>query len=202
MNSPEVVVFDLGKVFVDFDWNTAARKIAAHCALQHTEISERCLTASVFQQFETGLVDSETFYKEIKSLIEYQENFEQFAIDFGDIFTPIPAMIDLNRKLRAQAIPTYIFSNTNPISIDYIRQQFAFFAEFTDYVFSYEHKAMKPHASLYKVVEKVTGSQGHDILFVDDNYDNVQAGIDLGWLAVQHGSPQTTHSALAKYYAI
>ena len=30
MKTPEVIVFDLGKVLVDFDYSIASRKIAAH----------------------------------------------------------------------------------------------------------------------------------------------------------------------------
>ena len=32
MPTPSIVVFDLGKVLVDFDYSIAARKVAAHSA--------------------------------------------------------------------------------------------------------------------------------------------------------------------------
>ena len=36
MNSSNVVVFDLGKVLVDFDYSIAARKVAARRSEEHT----------------------------------------------------------------------------------------------------------------------------------------------------------------------
>jgi FMN phosphatase YigB (HAD superfamily) len=39
--------------------------------------------------------------------------------------------------LRANGIPTCIFSNTNPIAVRHIRTAFPFFANFDGYVLSY-----------------------------------------------------------------
>lgn len=40
MNKPEVVVFDLGKVLVDFDYSIAARKIAAQAERSAAQVQE------------------------------------------------------------------------------------------------------------------------------------------------------------------
>ena len=73
-------------------------------------------------------------------------------------------------------LPTYIFSNTNELAIGHIRRNFPFFNDFDGYIFSYEHRAMKPQAALYEAVERVTGRAGGAIIYVDDRPENIEAG--------------------------
>ncbi len=51
-------------------------------------------------------------------------------------------MTALQAALRANRIPTCVFSNTNGLAIDHIRLRFPFFANFDHYILSYELRAM------------------------------------------------------------
>ena len=68
----------------------------------------------------------------------------EFALIFGDIFSPIEPMIKLHSDLQALGLPTYLFSNTNALAIQHIRRQFSFFELFNGHILSFEHFAMKP----------------------------------------------------------
>src|SRR6185436_20117430 len=91
---------------------------------------------------------------------------DDFGGYFADIFAPIPAMIELHAALRRQGLPTWIFSNTNPLAVDHIRRRFPFFREFDGYILSYEHGSMKPDAKLYEVVEHETKHRGAELLYI------------------------------------
>jgi HAD superfamily hydrolase (TIGR01509 family) len=193
-----VLVFDLGKVLVDFDYSIAARRIVPLCSSptdpatffsQHTELLNR---------YELGKLTTQGFFDQIKAATGFSGEQAEFNTFFADIFTPIQPMIDLLVELKKTKLPAYIFSNTNDLAVEHIRKRFPFFSDFDAYVLSYEHGAMKPAAKLYQIVEQMSGRRGAEIFYIDDRPENVQAGVARGWQAVLHESPESTREALQK----
>ena len=199
MKIPEAIVFDLGKVLLDFDYNIAARKIANRGKSTAEEIQKFIDHSPLLFRFETGLMTKEDFFSEICSATGFCGDFEEFAAHFSEIFSPIEPMIEWQSTLQKKGIPTYIFSNTNELAIRHVRQSFPFFANFSGYVLSYEHGAMKPSAKLYEVVEWVTGKSGDAILYLDDRAENVAAGAARNWQTVLQESPEKTLKLIQQF---
>jgi 2-haloacid dehalogenase len=192
MKIPEAVVFDLGKVLVDFDYNIAARKIASRGKVSAGEVQRFIDCSPLLFRYETGLMTKETFFSEVCAATGFCGEFDEFATHFGDIFSPIEPMIEWQGALRQKGIPTYIFSNTNELAIGHIRRSFPFFANFSGYILSYEHGAMKPTEKLYEVVERISGKSGDSILYLDDRAENIAAGAARNWQTILQESPEKT----------
>ena len=192
MMKPEVVVFDLGKVLVDFDYSIAGRRIAARSKQNAVEVQDFIDHSPLLFRYETGTINRQQFFEEVRRTTGYSGSIDEFGQYFADIFTPIEEMVALHKRLREQKVPTYIFSNTNDLAIAHIRGNFPFFSNFDGYVLSYEHRAMKPEARLYEVVERVTGKTGSAILYLDDRPENAEAGVARGWQVIQHQSATLT----------
>jgi len=192
MKIPEAVVFDLGKVLVDFDYKIAAKKLASGGRMTPEQIHGFIDHSSLLYRFETGLMTNEDFFGEVCVATGFRGGFEEFCCHFGNIFSPIVPMIQWHQTLREKKIPTYIFSNTNELAIRHIRRNFPFFANFTDYIFSYEHGAMKPDAKIYEVVERISGKRGDAILYLDDRAENIAAGAARKWQTILQESPEKT----------
>lgn len=196
MSAPSIVVFDLGKVLLDFDYRISSGKIAARGAMTAAEVFDLLCKSPLPYRLESGLMTTEEFYNEVRAATGFRGTLEEFTDTFADIFSEIHPMIELQAALRASGVPTYIFSNTNDIAIRHIRRRFPFFAHFDGYTLSYEHSAMKPDAALYEVVERQTGKKGGAILYLDDRQENVAAGADRGWRALLHETPEKTRAAV------
>src|SRR5262245_48157520 len=106
---PKVVVFDLGKVLVDFDYGIAAAKIAARGKWSLDEVHRFIAQSPLLFRYETGLMTRNEFYAEVCKSTGYSGNFEEFGTFFSDIFSPIEPMVDLQAELRKRGTPTYIF---------------------------------------------------------------------------------------------
>jgi len=193
-----VLVFDLGKVLVDFDYSIAARRIVPLCAPPTDPEKFFSDHSALLTSYELGMLSTQEFFNQIKKVTGFSGTQAEFGSFFADIFTPIQPMIDLHGELKKTNLPTYIFSNTNDLAVDHIRRQFPFFCDFDGYVLSYEHGAMKPAAKLYEIVERASGRRGGEILYIDDRPENVEAGVARGWQGVLHESPSTTREALQK----
>ena len=194
----KAVVFDLGKVLVDFDYSIAARRIAARSRMDADAIMRFLAQSPLFVDYEKGRIDRQGLFQQICAVTGFQGEIGEFGVFFSDIFTEIEPMVSLHAELRQRGIPTYIFSNTNDLAVEHIRRSFPFYANFDDYVLSYEHGVMKPEAGLYEVVEARTGRRGSDLLYVDDRLENVEAGAARGWQVILQEDPAKTRAAVQK----
>jgi len=192
MTVPKVVLFDLGKVLVDFDYGIAVRRIAARGRVTAEDFGRFIATAPLLFSYEMGHLTSEAFYNEICALTGFCGNFDEFSLAFGDIFVPIKPMVALHAALRKRGIPTFLLSNTNELAVKHIRRTYPFFADFQGYILSYEHGVMKPEPRIYEIAERVTGCQGPDILYLDDRPENIAAATERGWQVILQETPQKT----------
>jgi glucose-1-phosphatase len=189
---PKAVLFDLGKVLIDFDWSIGARRIAALCKYHAPELLERMIRSPLMPRYERGQINSREFFQEARRAIEYRGTFEDFAAAFAEIFSEIPEMTALHARVRAAGFRTWIFSNTNDLAVGYIRRTFPFFSNFDGYFLSYELGKMKPEAGIYEEAERATGCRGPEIFYIDDFAENVAGGAARGWQAVLHATPAET----------
>ena len=197
MSAPSVVVFDLGKVLVDFDYSIAARKLGPRARLSAPDLQYLLCRSPLLCQYETGAINSAQFHRGVCRAAGFDLALEEFRACFADIFSEIHPMTALHAGLRAAGVPTWVFSNTNEIAARHIRRRFPFFSNFDGYVLSYEHGALKPDAKIYEVLERLTGRKGGAILYLDDRAENVAAGLERGWRAVLHETPEKSRRAVS-----
>jgi HAD superfamily hydrolase (TIGR01509 family) len=199
MKESSVVVFDLGKVLLDFDYGIAAGKLAARSRLTPAEIQQLMDHSPLLYRFETGLLTEQEFFDEVRAASGYSGSREEFSDAFADIFLEIAPMVQLHAALNSHKVPTFILSNTNPIALRHIRKAYPFFTQFDGYVLSYEHRVMKPDAKIYILTEKLAGRAGEDIIYLDDRPENVEGGLARGWRALVHQTPERTISTLRQW---
>ncbi len=195
---PQIVVFDLGKVLVDFDYSIAGRRLAAKSTASPADLQKFLDHSPLLYRYETGLVTRQEFYEEVRRVSGFTGDIEEFSSYFADIFTEMTEMTALQATLRRQGLPTYIFSNTNDLAIEHIRQAFPFFANFDGYIYSYEVQAMKPAAKIYETLESLSGKRGADILYLDDRPENVDAGAARGWQTILQTTPASSRAQMEK----
>ena len=191
-----VVVFDLGKVLVDFDYSITARKIAARCQKSFSEIAEAIAQSHFIIDYEAGNLTRAEFFRHVQETTGFGGTLDEFGKFFADIFWPIPPMIELHAELRRRGFKTFIFSNTNDLAAEHIRRNFPFFRNFDGYIYSYEVHALKPEAKIYEALERLAGRRGAEIIYLDDRPENVAAGAKRGWRTILHETPEKSCQTL------
>jgi len=193
-----IVVFDLGKVLVDFDYSVAVSRIANRSTLSPGKVGQFFFHSPLLLDYESGRLTRRAFFEQARQATGFRGTMQEFGNFFADIFTEIPAMIELHAELKRRGFKTYIFSNTNDLAVEHIRRNFPFFVNFDDYVYSYEVGTMKPEAKIYEALEQLTGRRGTEIIYLDDRPENVAGGLARGWQAILHETPDKTSTAVEK----
>ena len=84
-----VVVFDLGKVLVDFDYNIAVPRIAARSTLPPAEVKRFYFQSHLLVDYESGRLTRQEFFKEVCKVTGFRGTVGEFGKFFADIFTEI-----------------------------------------------------------------------------------------------------------------
>jgi putative hydrolase of the HAD superfamily len=183
---------------VDFDYTIAAAKIARRSRLAPEQMRYVLEQSPLLRRYETGLVSDEQFAVEVCSACGFSGTLDEFYNAFADIFSEIKPMTAMQAALRANGIPTCIFSNTNGVAVGHIRRRFPFFANFDHYILSYLEGAAKPDSKIYAAVERAAARTGEAIVYLDDRAENIQGGLARGWRAILHETPEKTIPALRR----
>ena len=202
MNTTKAVIFDLGKVLLEFDYHRAASVLGPLSAVPAPEFKRIIDQTPLLHRYETGLMTTAEFLSEVRLVTGYHGPDSLFHDTFGDIFWEIPAMIALQQQLKARGIPTFIFSNTNELAIRKIQSRFPFFAGFSGYIYSYEVRSMKPAAGIYEAMESMAGAKGADLVYIDDRLENIEAGAARGWEALLHADPAVTVPKVTRLFGL
>lgn len=190
------VVFDLGKVLLDFNYDLVIQRVANNTNGAANQVRQLLIETSLLGDYESGRITSEVFHQQLTTTLNQQIPYPRFREQFADIFSPIPEMIQAQQHLASHNIPTYIFSNTNEIAITHIRERYPFFNHFTGYILSYEVGTMKPQPAIYQALENLANTPPQSLLYLDDRPENVEAALARGWKGIVHTNPASSLAAL------
>ncbi len=181
--SPRFVYFDLGKVLVHFDHQTAVEQLARLSGKSETLVRQVVFDSELQTRYETGLVSGEQFAAEVNQALESSLHTSEILEAISDIFSPNDPILAAIDVVRASGVPLGILSNTCEAHWRWImdRQWPMFGPWWSQIVLSYEVGGMKPASKIYEVCEQRAGCAGENLFFTDDRAENIAAAQDRGW---------------------
>ena len=75
MKPPKAVVFDLGKVLVDFDYGITVRRLHAQARISEAELRRLIDQSPLLYRFETGLLTADEFFTAVREATGYRGTF-------------------------------------------------------------------------------------------------------------------------------
>jgi putative hydrolase of the HAD superfamily len=136
-----------------------------------------------------------------KILVNNNLNDEEINMAWCSILLSVPSeKVELLKQL-ADRYRLFLYSNTNAIHIDQIKNRFEkehglpFESLFEKTLYSHEIHDRKPQVSGYKKVVAQTGILPEETLFVDDFIQNIEAAENAGF-KVLHYLPATDLTSL------
>ncbi len=193
------VLFDLGGVLLDIDFDRALATWAPHSRLGTERMRATFRFDEPFHRHETGHLDNEGFFAHLRQVLELQCELTVVQDGFNRILVgEIEESVRLLEALRAR-VPCYAISNTNPAHIAHIEQVFPGFLGRFDRVFtSHEIGHRKPQPAAFEHVLREIAVPPPEVLLFDDLQPNVDAAAALGLQAVLVKSPADVRAALGE----
>lgn len=179
----KLLVFDMGHVFVDFEWDEVCQGFCQKAGCSRDRLKEVFVHVAQLG-YEQGSISTKDFLAEINRLLESTISQEVFNDLWTFGFRENEEMALLLQKLRSQR-PLYLLSNTNEVHYDFVQSRYNVARHFDELILSYKVGYTKPHAEIYREVLRRSGVEAEHCLFVDDLECNVEAARKLGMNTIQ-----------------
>jgi FMN phosphatase YigB (HAD superfamily) len=184
----KAIIFDLGRVLVNFDFERGYRALEGHCPYPAAEIPKRLSTGNLVERFETGLIEPRDFVAQMSGVLGLTMDYDQFCGIWTSIFTEtlVPEWMLAGLAERYRLV---LLSNTNMIHFEGLRETHRdLLRHFDSLVLSYEVKAMKPQPEIFRAAVDYADCRPGECFYTDDIADYVRAAKRLGIDAVQFES--------------
>jgi len=176
------VIFDLGRVLIDFDHRISARKIAARSKMGEDEILKLFFDSPLTAAFEAGKTAPEEFFLQIKELLALRMGYEEFIPAWNEIFF----FSEKNRQVYTLALKlkkqykTALLSNVNILHFEYIKKAFPILDAFHEVIASFEVGCVKPSACIYNSALKLLETRPDETFYTDDREELILGARSLG----------------------
>lgn len=183
-----VLLSDVGKVLIDFDFSIAARRLAEKC--DHAADTVLTLFDDIKVPFEDGRMDDATFVREGIAATGFRGTAAEFEAIWCEIFTQNEPM-HATLSALAGKLPMHLLSNTNGLHKDYFLRTFPVFRHFQDGVYSHSAGCSKPGEDIFHKTITQLDLDPNRTFYIDDLAANIATAARLGF--------QTFHYSFEKH---
>ena len=197
--SADVLLFDLGRVVLDIDFNKVMAIWAGHAGCAPADFAGRFVVDDSYKGHETGAIDDAAFFQGLRGSLGIAISDAQFLEGWNAIFTgEMPGIAPLLAR-AAKRLPLYAFSNTNPPHVAHFSQAYAeVLGHFREIFLSSTIGLRKPDAAAYDHVVQAIGVPASRIVFFDDSADNIAGARARGLIGVHVTSTEDVARTLAE----
>ena len=187
------VVFDVGRVLIDFSYDLFSDKLRKHGA---TCVGEDDFLARVdLTAYEHGEISSKEFLRQVNGLLSEPLPEAELIAAWNDLFTPVREMLALAGSLKSHC-GVYLLSNTSELHWQHILVAFGLDKICHDRLASYEVGVMKPAPEIFTAACNRFDLRPETTVFVDDLEVNAKGALACGWHAVWHRDVTATRRQL------
>jgi putative hydrolase of the HAD superfamily len=183
----KAIIFDLGNVLVQFDFERWRQALEGFCPYGAVEIRRRIAATDLEERFETGLIEPPDFVAELSRILSLDMDYADFCKLWSSIFTD-PLIPEAMLEGLAARYKLALLSNTNAIHFEMIRENYPLLRHFHERILSYEMHAMKPRREIFQAALERCGCRPEECFYTDDIAAYVEAAQRLGIDAVRFES--------------
>jgi len=195
--APKFIYFDLGKVLVDFDVERMYRQVGEVAGIGPARVREVLLDEGLQVDYELGRISGEEFHATFCERTGTRPDYHALERAASDIFELNVGILPVVAHLAEAGYRLGLLSNTCRSHWEHCRRRFCILAEcFAVCALSYEVRAAKPSAAIFRAAAELAGAPPEEIFFTDDTAGHVAGARAVGFDAVQYTSPRQLAAGL------
>jgi putative hydrolase of the HAD superfamily len=189
MNAVKNILFDLGAVLIDIDFEKTADAFRQLGIERFEEQFSQLSASTLFEDLETGKISNEDFYEAMRRQVpEMNLSDDSIQLAWNAILQDFrKESMQLLKQLKSQ-YRLFLLSNTNAIHLvevnHILKKQTG--VEKLDYYFErayYSHLIglRKPTSAAFNFVLEDAGISAPETLFIDDSHPNITTASQMGF---------------------
>ncbi|NBW74673.1 MAG: HAD family phosphatase [Sphingomonadaceae bacterium] len=179
----EAVVFDIGRVLVQWDMRVLFRQLLDDEA-EVEWVYRNVVTEAWHGQHDAGRPIAEMVAERSAEFPRYAAVIQAYADRFNETIPgPVPGSAELVEALHERGVPLYAITNFGADTWAGFRPTFPLLERFGDIVVSGVERVAKPDPAIYALAAQRFGRDPATMLFIDDSLPNVMSARDCGWHA-------------------
>jgi FMN phosphatase YigB (HAD superfamily) len=195
----EALLFDLGRVVIDIDFDRAFARWAKHASCDDALLRARFLRDAAFCRHEMGKLSDDAYFASLRASLGIDITNAQLLDGWNAIFVGEMHGIFDHLSRIAPRIPLYAFSNSNrPHEACWSKRFASVLSHFREIYVSSTIGLRKPDADAYEYVVKAIGVPSDRILFFDDSLENIAGAQRCGLQTVHVTSSSDVDTAIAR----
>jgi putative hydrolase of the HAD superfamily len=196
--SADALLFDLGGVVIDIDFERAFAHWASCAGCDAALLRERFTQDEPYRRHEIGAIGIEEYLRSLRGSLGIELTHAQLLEGWNAIFVgEVPGIAELLAR-AARRLPLYAFTNTNPTHAAYWSAKFPDTVKHFRKIFiSSSIGLRKPDIEAFEFVVEEIGAPAGRIVFFDDAPANIEGARACGLQVVQVTSGSDVRNALA-----
>lgn len=180
MKRINALLFDLGGVIVDLDYNKTIEAFEAIGLEDAEHLYNQFNQSKIFDEFEIGSISGEEFMGLLQEKIPQKVSQSKIKEAWNAMILGFEKSKLEQIKRYSEKIPCYLLSNTNEIHLEYIQtllQEVPFKnleLLFTKCYYSHIIGRRKPHRETFEWVLNDMGSSPEEVLFIEDSPQHIR----------------------------
>jgi len=177
MGVPQALVFDLGGVLLHLN----SPQQTFDLQISESDFLQRWIHSSSVRDFERGLVDAESFARNIVEEADLPYDWREFLDRFNAWPDQLyPGVVEILEAL-GKHYRCVLLSNTNAMHWERPEYCDELASRFEKLYLSYQTGRLKPDHDVYQMVQSELDCEPQQIVFFDDNPTNVEGARNCGW---------------------
>jgi putative hydrolase of the HAD superfamily len=182
LTSPvKALLFDLGGVVIDFDFNRVFARWADDSRRSVEEIQSRFSFDHSFEAFERGEIEAADYFNSLRTTLGIDISDRQFEDGWNTVYIgEIDGMAELLEYAR-QRLPIYALTNSNAVHKKVWSTRFgSILSRFHTVFNSSDIGSRKPEPDVFHFIADATGVALHRMVFYDDLVENIAGAQAVG----------------------
>ena len=179
------VIFDIGNVLIDFDWDGFIHRMFPGREELITELDEAVWGSGRWDRLDAGDPPEEVFANIIAHDPKHEQELRKVFANVGDTLKKRPATPKWLTDLKARGYRVLYLSNYSRYVMGLNPDVLDFLPLMDGGMFSCDVKLIKPDPRIYECLIERYELVPSECVFIDDIERNVKAGRECGFHAIQ-----------------
>ena len=195
----DAVIFDVGKVLLDFPWETYAEKLDLSPEAIDA-IQKNVMNSKLWSEFDRNNRPYEDIVGDFCRICPaYKKEIHEVVDTIDRCIEPFPYTAEWLSELKGKGYKLYVLSNWSEQTYNRLKSRGVMdFEKYMDgAVWSFRHHVIKPDKAIFDVLTKNYGLVPERSVFIDDISANIEGAKRCGFNAIQFKDYQDARAKLA-----